>query len=37
MQAMGLPNNSIGISAATGNLAGSGETVDLTGPLPRLA
>lgn len=37
MQAMGLPNNSIGISSATGNLAGSGETVDLVGPLPRLS
>jgi hypothetical protein len=36
MQGMGMPNNSIGISAATGNLAGSGEAVDLTGPLPRL-
>jgi hypothetical protein len=36
MQAMGLPNNSIGISAATGSLAGSGEAVDLVGPLPRL-
>jgi hypothetical protein len=36
MQAMGLPNNSIGIASATGNLAGSGETVNLSGPLPRL-
>lgn len=36
MQAMGLPDNSIGIASATGNLAGSGEPVTLSGPLPRL-
>ena len=27
----------IGIASATGNLAGSGETVNLSGPLPRLS
>jgi len=37
MQAMGLPDNSIGIPSATGNLAGMGEAVNLSGPLPRLA
>jgi Protein of unknown function (DUF1552) len=37
MQAMGLPDNSIGIASATGDLAGSGEPVNLSGPLPRLA
>ena len=37
MQAMGLPDNSIGIPSATGDLAGKGEAVNLSGPLPRLA
>ncbi len=36
MQAMGLPNNSIGISAATANSKTGGGPVDMVGPLPRL-
>ena len=37
MQAIGLPNNSIGLASATGLRNKKGMACDMTGPLPRLA